>query len=630
MAMNASISPGPAGSGRPRLRFEDFELRPDSGELLRLGSPVKLQPQPARVLEILASRSGEVVSREEIRQLVWGDSFVDLDSSLNFCIKEIRRVLGDSATSPTYVETVPRRGYRFLKPVTVEPAPGAVESPTVTAPVTVLPSQPQRWPRLGTVGAFVVLLILLTLLVGSRLRPSSPRLAVLPLDCRGQDLADRQVCSGLTDALTVELTRRLSREIDVIAPFSVQAYAGSKPSEIERGLRATVILNGEATPSAQGLQLKVALTRSGNREPLWSDSFDVELQDAPLVYEQIAREVARALRLSPLPNRPAGAKPSRAAYESYLRGVSLRHQRQYEPAAKSFQDAVLLDPGFASAWAELALCRVRNDEEVDATEAAARRALALDPTLADAHVAVAQVLFRHALDWEGAGREYRRGLALNPGSFNAYSAYSYYLMALGRSDEALAAMQRARELNPASMEFGAAYTWYLYLDRRYQEVLRETPGTLGLYPLNAAVTTEGALKARRTALDTRLLSALMLGDRDAALQTAKEIEATWNGPQGAARLHTLDDFWQAREQRIRERTPHERLDPYSQAKNALMLGDRDRALRLLTSECNPEGWVAPFAAVEPLFDPLRSDPRWSQVLDCLELPADAPARKSRQ
>jgi DNA-binding winged helix-turn-helix (wHTH) protein/TolB-like protein len=626
MDMNGSMIPNAAGSRGPRLRFEDFELRLDSGELLRAGSPLKLQPQPARVLEILAGRSGEVVSREEIRQLVWGDSFVDFDSSLNFCIKEIRRVLGDSATSPTYVETVPRRGYRFLKPVTVEPAAG-------TAPISPSPSpppKPQLWARLGAVGTLVVLLILLTLLVGYRLRPASPRLAVLPLDCRSQDLADRQVCSGLTDALTVELTRRLSREIDVIAPFSVQAYAGSKPSEIERGLRATVVLNGEATPSAQGLRLKVALARSGSREPLWSDSFDVELQDAPLVYEQIAREVARALRLSPLPNRPTGPQPSRAAYEAYLRGASLRHQRQYEPAAKSFQDAVLLDPGFAPAWAELALCRVRNDDEVDATEAAARRALTLDPNLADAHVAVAQVLFRHALDWEGAGREYRRGLALNPGSFNAYSAYSYYLMALGRSDEALAAMQRARELNPASMEFGAAYTWYLYLDRRYQEVLRETPGTLGLYSLNAAVTTEGALKAKRTALDTRLLSALMLGDRDTALQTAKEIEATWNGPQGAARLHTLGDFWKAREQRIRERTPQERLDPYSQAKNALMLGDRDRALHLLTSDCSPEGWVAPFAAVEPLFDPLHDDPRWSQVLDCLKLPADAPARQSRR
>ncbi|MEA2602330.1 MAG: hypothetical protein QOF89_3322 [Acidobacteriota bacterium] len=612
--MNALISPGPAGSGRPRLRFDDFELRLDSGELLRVGSLVKLQPQPAKVLEILASRSGEVVSREEIRQLVWGDSFVDFDPSLNFCIKEIRRVLGDSATSPTFVETVPRRGYRFLKPVTIEPA----LSP---------PLKPQRWPRLGTVGALVLLLILLTLLVGSRVRPSSPRLAVLPLDCRSQGLADRQVCSGLTDALTVELSRRLSREVDVIAPFSAQAYAHRKPVEIERGLKATVVLTGEATPSLQGLRLKVALARSGSGEPLWSDSFDVELQDAPLVYEQIAREVSRALKLSPLPNRPARPKPSPAAYEAYLRGVSFRHQMQYEEAAKSFQDAVLLDPGFAPAWAELSLSRVRNRDKVDATEAAARRALALDPNLAEAHVAVAQVLFRHALDWEGAGREYRRGLALNPGSPNAYSAYSYYLMALGRGEEAMAAVRRARELNPASMELGATFAWYLYLDRQYQEVLREIPGTLELYSLNAAVTTDGAKKVKGTALDTLLLSALMLGDQDTALQAAKGIQEIFNGPQGAAGLRTVDDFWPLREQRIRELSRQGIVDNYSQAKNALMLGDRDRAFHLLISDCSQGDWVSPFAAVEPLFDPLHSDPRWSQVLDCLKLPADAPARK---
>src|SRR5436305_6242008 len=121
VAMNPFHPGGIRGSGPPRLLFDDFELRLDSGELLRAGSPVKLQPQPTKVLEVLASRSGEVVSREEIRQLVWGDAFVDFDASLNFSIKEIRRALVDSATTPSFVETIPRRGYRFLKPVNADP-----------------------------------------------------------------------------------------------------------------------------------------------------------------------------------------------------------------------------------------------------------------------------------------------------------------------------------------------------------------------------------------------------------------------------------------------------------------------------------------------------------------------------
>jgi DNA-binding winged helix-turn-helix (wHTH) protein/tetratricopeptide (TPR) repeat protein len=620
--MNLPQRDGTGDTGPPRLLFEGFELRLDSGELLRTGSLVRLQPQPAKILEILASRSGEVVSREEIRRLVWGDSYVDSDASLNFCIKEIRRALGDSATSPTFIETVPRRGYRFLKPVTVAPEAGEPAAAPVPLPVSPQPASPRS--RLATVGVALALLLLLTFLLGSRFGHSvfRQRLAVLPLDCHGQETADRQACSGITDALTVELSRQLSHEIDVVAPFTAQAYP-------RKDLRADVILTGEAWPTAQGLRLNVALAQSGGGDRLWIRSFEVELQDAPLVYGEVAREVARTLQLSPPASRPARPKPVPAAYEAYLRAVSLRHQMQYELAAKAFQEAILLDPGFAPAWAELALCRVRNRDKVDATEAAAQRALALDPDLAESHVAVAQVLFRHNLDWAGAGREYRRALALNPGSANAYSAYSFYLMALGRGDEAMAAVRRARELNPASMELGSALAWYLYLDCRYQEALREIPPTLELYSLNAAVTTDGAKKARNSALDTLLNCSLKTGDPATALRAAKGIEEIFNGPQGAAEIHSLDDFWRRREQRIQDLIRKGTSDTYAEAKNALMLGDRDRALDLLTSNCSPVAWASPFAAVEPLFETLHSDPRWSQVLDCLKLPADAPARKRR-
>lgn len=649
--MNFSHGEGTGDLGPPRLLFEGFELRLDSGELLRTGSLVRLQPQPAKVLEILASHSGEVVSREEIRRLVWGDSYVDSDASLNFCIKEIRRALGDSATSPTFIETVPRRGYRFLKPVKVAPEarePSAEPLPIVSpvqpgifapvpppvSPQPVPPPPARRRSRLATVGVILALLFLLTFLLGSRFGhlASRQRLAVLPLDCHGQEADDRQACSGITDALTVELSRQLSHEIDVISPFTAQAYSGKKSSEIERNLRVNVTLTVEAWPSSQGLRLKVALAPSGGGERLWNQDFQIEAQDAPLVYGEIAREVTRALNLAPPANRPARPKPSSAAYEKYIRGVSLRHQMQYGPAAAAFQEAFLLDPGFAPAWAEFALSRVRMRDKVDVTEAAAHQALALDPDLAEAHLAIAQILFRHNLDWKGAGREYRMALARNPGLANIYSAYSYYLMTLGYNTEAMAAVRRSRELNPASMELGATLAWYLYLDRRYQEALREIPATLELYSLTAAVTTEGARMARRTALTTLLTCALKLGDQNTVLKAAREIEESYSGPQEAAKILTLKDFLLREEQRAQEKLRQGDINTYStyiRAKNAVMLGDRERALALLTSNCNPEGWLLPAAAVEPLFDDLHSDPRWSQVLDCLKLPADAPARKRR-
>src|SRR5262249_24879418 len=182
----------------------------DSGELLREGSPVTtLQPQPARVLELLASRSGEVVGREEIRQLIWGESFVDFDASLNFCVKQIRRALGDSATSPRYLETLPRRGYRFLRPVRMEEGTNGNGVPVPAEPP---PQQVQRRGQLltGLWATAAAPLLLTFLLIASRFPATSPqnaRLAVLPLACRDSGPADRQVCGGVTEALTAELTR---------------------------------------------------------------------------------------------------------------------------------------------------------------------------------------------------------------------------------------------------------------------------------------------------------------------------------------------------------------------------------------------------------------------------------------
>ena len=361
--------------GPRRLLFDDFELRLDSGELLRGGAALKLQPQPARVLEILAGRSGEVVAREEIRTLVWGDAFVDFDASLNFCIKEIRRVLGDSATLPTFVETVPRRGYRFLRPVRVEPEPeGSPPPPSEAAgPAAVpiaaaapAPAEPRRrsWLRFaGAAGVAAAVLFLLIFLTGSRLRHGhgsfKPRLAVLPLACRAHGLPDRQVCGGVTEALTAELTRQLSRDLDVIAPFSGIVYGRPKGAEVGGGLDPTLLLSGEAEPSAQGLRVTLTL-RTADREDLWKQRFDTNLEDVPLLYGEIARGVARALDLPSPARRPeTRPKPSPPAYEAYLRGIYLFRHEQYVPAEAALQESVLLDPTFADAYAYLALARLQ-------------------------------------------------------------------------------------------------------------------------------------------------------------------------------------------------------------------------------------------------------------------------------
>ena len=205
------------------LAFDEFEFRLDSGELFREGSlATQLQPQPARLLELLASRTGEVVGREEIRQSVWGDSFVDFDASLNFCVKQLRRALGDSATSPRYIETLPRRGYRFLRPVrsgleleVIAPSPTArvvseaiLEARPVPERASTLRALMARWRLLTSLTATAATLILLVILIASRsdFPPQHPRLSVFPLACHG---GSPEICGGITQALTDEITRRL-------------------------------------------------------------------------------------------------------------------------------------------------------------------------------------------------------------------------------------------------------------------------------------------------------------------------------------------------------------------------------------------------------------------------------------
>jgi DNA-binding winged helix-turn-helix (wHTH) protein/tetratricopeptide (TPR) repeat protein len=499
-----------------RLLFDDFELRLDSGELLRAGAPVKLQPQPARILEILASRSGEVVSREEIRQLVWSDAFVDSDASLNFSVKEIRRALGDSAATPSFVETIPRRGYRFLKPVEVEPETGepATEPLHPSSPSPPPSPASRRWPRLGTVGALLALLVLLTLLIGSRLhtvahpRPAPPR------------------------------------------------------------------------------------------------------------------------------QRPAaGARASSPADDAYLRGIYLQRHEHSEEAETALEEATLLDPGFAPAYAELALVRLHipammaTSSSVEVTEAAARHALALDPDLANAHLALGQILLNHSRDWAGAGRELQRALELDPDNAEAHHVNSLYLAALGRHAEARAAAERARRLDPASMLVGSDYAWLFYLDHHYEEAIREARKILEIFPLGAGAAPQEARSGKSLCESTILYSAWKLGDQETALGAAKAILEIMKLPAAAAGLRGVEAFWRGQERFFENQSRQRPVDPFELARNAMILGRRDRALDLLTRQCMPQGIGSPFAAVDPIFDDLHDDPRWSQVLDCLKLPANAPARR---
>jgi len=343
---------------------------------------------------------------------------------------------------------------------TALPAPAPIGIIPIPSPVETPASPSGRWPWLAGIAFLLVATVLLVLLVAGRFNQPHPRLAVLPLACGSLDAADRQVCGGVTEALTAELTRDFPRDLAVIAPTSSLVYQGAQksPREIGSQLAATHLLTGTVDTAGGRLRVTARLATSSGRE-LWQESFERRLDDAPQLYESLVHRVAGALGLpAPAATKPAIStpRPSGEAYEAYLRGCYLLRKRHFDEAVQNLERAVLLAPRLASAHAQLARARTaRRDpagKDRDAALAEATLSLDLDPQLVEGFLAQGDVLFWYRVDWERAGADYRRALALAPGSADAHYAYATYLAALGRHAEAVAGIERARELDPASMQ----------------------------------------------------------------------------------------------------------------------------------------------------------------------------------
>ncbi|HYO15209.1 MAG TPA: winged helix-turn-helix domain-containing protein, partial [Thermoanaerobaculia bacterium] len=444
-----------AANGRTRalMRFGLLELAPDTGELRKGGRPVRLQPQPARVLAVLAGRAGELVTREELHREVWGEgTHVDLDQGINFCIRQIRAALGDSAEAPVYIETVPRRGYRFLAPVEdASPAPGG--PPPSPPPV---PAR-RRLPRSAVSAVLLLLALALTLFAAARAgRPPSKSpegramLAVLPFE----DLSGEPGAEHWSDGLTEELISQLGRidpgRLGVIARTSSMRYKGTREpvDRIGRELGVDYILEGSVRRSGERWRITAQLIEVRDQTHLWAESYDREAADVLAVQREVSERVARALALELLPGRAAAAPPvPPAAREAFLKGRYLLNKRdrtaaETEKSVSLFEQAVAAAPSHAAAWAGLAdaLAALPRPPRqiVPRARAAALRALEIDPGLAVAHYRLAGIHLYYDWDWEAARREYERALELDPGYATAHHSFAAYFSILGRHDEALA------------------------------------------------------------------------------------------------------------------------------------------------------------------------------------------------
>jgi TolB-like protein/DNA-binding winged helix-turn-helix (wHTH) protein/Tfp pilus assembly protein PilF len=603
-----------------RVKFGRFEFNPATGELKKAGVAVKLQAQPAKVLGLLIRRAGELVTRQELQQEVWGENFVEFDQGLNFCIRQIRIALNEQAEAPLFIETVPRQGYRFIAPLSplnetpAEPAPAA----PALAPAAE-PAMPpvKRWRGASVLIGMAVLVAGLALAVWLWRRPVAQMpggrrmLAVLPFDNFTGETAQEHFCDGLTEELIAVLSRLNPAQLGVIARTSAMRYKTDKKpvSQIKTELGVDFLIEGSVRQQAGQARITVQLIRASDASHLWALSFDRAQSDLLGVQREVAEAVARSLTLELLPARPAppeSANPlARAAYLKGRYQLAKRDGAALTQAQAFFQQALAADPRYAAALAGLAEAQFRQAlpprEKRAQVRASLQRALELDETLAEAHCLSGSVAQRLELDWPLARQEFERALALDPGRAQTHHEFAFYFSDLGLHDEAITRLQKTLELDPVSPLVQGDLGWLFLRAGRYDEAVRQCLKTLELEPAD--------IGAHFCLLHTyqrqgHTAAALAQGREVMRLAGAKpaELAALENGGLPAYRRWELNMLL-ARGQRGY-------LDPAVLAMTYADLGEHEQALQaLLQADREGSGYLSALRA-EPRYDPLRADPRF--------------------
>lgn len=490
-------------AGRPsRYRFSVFEVDFRTNEIRKAGSRLRLGPQPLQVLQALLEHPAELVTRDELRRRLWPeDTFVEFENNLNTAVKRLRTTLGDSADVPRFIETVPRRGYRFLAPV--EPivpfaspdlsattgVPAVALTPTARAAEAAEPTASSRWPvrgLAGSIGLGVLLLALIPLIAGLRQRPGEPlsSIAILPFENLSADPEQLYLADGTTEVLIAGLAQ--ISELRVISRTSAMRFRGSTLAmpEIAAQLGVEGIVTGSVTRAADRVRITARLIDARADRHLWADAYEGSLGELLTLQDRVARAVAQELRFGRA--LPGAAPASRSApidprvQEAYLRARHFWNQRTAEGltlAIAQYREALAIEPRFALAHAGLAdayiLMPRYGQEKIAGSFLRAKEhalaALEIDPRLPEAHVALAKV--QHVLDWNWSGAEttFRRAIELRPGYATAHHWYSILLLSIGRVEEGIAAARRARDLDPLSPTIALHLAWSLFYDDRLEE-----------------------------------------------------------------------------------------------------------------------------------------------------------------
>lgn len=509
------------------VRFGVFEIDLKACELRKHGFRIKLAEQPFQVLAFLLERPGEIVTREELRDRLWpGDTFVDFDHGLNNAVMRVREVLLDSSEHPRYVETVPRRGYRFVAPVEETSVPPSVPAtieleggstspassaskPALAHTISEHPGVP-RWFTSRLAGAIAIVVVglaaLLVFTIHARKVATnqanatrSTSLVVLPLENLSGDKDQDYFADGMTDELIANLAK--IRSLHVISRSTAMTYKGTrKPlSEIARELNVDAVVEGTVMRVGSRVRITAELVQVSTDHHLWADTYESQMGDVLALQNRVSAAIVNEIRINLTPEeRERLAKtPAVApeAYENYLKGLYYWNKRSDENLTRAigyFERATQLDPNYALAYAGLSDCYAIISAEIFGTmpaseaapkaRAAAVRALELDPTLAEAQTSLATEKFNYEWDWSGAAQGFERAIGLNPSYATAYQRYSLYLIAMGRAQDSFAQIQKARALDPLSLSINFSLGWRLYMARQYDAAITQLKDTLEMDP----------------------------------------------------------------------------------------------------------------------------------------------------
>jgi TolB-like protein/DNA-binding winged helix-turn-helix (wHTH) protein/Tfp pilus assembly protein PilF len=639
-------SPRPAAV----VRFGTYELSLQSGEVRKAGVRIRVQQQPMKLLELLLERPGEVVTREELRSRVWpSESFGDFDQAVNIAIAKLRSALGDSAENPRYIETLPKRGYRFIAEVSVveadtptkrsEPATEGlpVAEPGHQPQGTGLPvaHKPRLWFTRGVIAALALVLILGILTAWLfRSRGHAPTgirsLAVLPLDNLSGDASQDYFADGMTDELITDLAQISA--LRVISRTSAMVYKGARKPlpQIARELNVDAVVEGTVLRAGDQVRITAQLIQAPDDKHLWAESYEGNVRDTLALQNKVARAIAEQIRINLNPHEQAALKNARVlnpeAYESYLKGRYFWNKRTangLKVALAYFNQAIEEDPKYAQAYSGLAdtyallgdwqYAVMTPREALPKAKAAAMKALELDDSLSEAHNSLAFCLEGFDWDFGSAEKEFLRAIELNPGYATAHHWYSWHLSLLGRNAEAIAEMRKAENLDPLSLIINADLAELLLIAHLPDESIQQSRKTLEM---------DANFALAHNQMGQGYLEKHMFGEAIAEIQNA--IQLSGGSPtftanlarayaasgQKAAAMEQLND--------LKKRSASG--DPHSSeiAMIYAALGNSDQAMTWLDKSY--EQRFNPGILLRPGFDPLRSDSRFQDLVRRIGLP----------